>query len=226
MRCFWCILLAFCILSCGGNSAGPEPEPEPITEPEQKPELKSESEYKELNYENLAGGWYYKMHPSWSYTFGTRADNSVREVDFFLNESFTGKYYVSDPYIIMRGTETVGVISRASFDDVRCFVATITVTKTDTLISPYPASIGRDTLRVPYPEWITVKTRTEIVLTLTALSENYRDLFNLPITEDTLMSMNTEKFESLLDSLQKNNVTDQSHLLGRTFQFRDTPFRQ
>ena len=34
MRCFWCILLAFCILSCGGNSAGPEPEldPEPITD--------------------------------------------------------------------------------------------------------------------------------------------------------------------------------------------------
>ena len=32
MRCFWCILLAFCILSCGGNSTGPEPitEPEPI----------------------------------------------------------------------------------------------------------------------------------------------------------------------------------------------------
>ena len=32
MRCFWCILLVFCILSCGGNSTGPEPitEPEPI----------------------------------------------------------------------------------------------------------------------------------------------------------------------------------------------------
>ena len=32
MRFFWCILLAFCILSFGGNSTGPEPitEPEPI----------------------------------------------------------------------------------------------------------------------------------------------------------------------------------------------------
>ena len=35
MKCFWCILLAFCILSCGGNSTGPEPEP--ITEPEPIP---------------------------------------------------------------------------------------------------------------------------------------------------------------------------------------------
>ena len=39
MRCFWCILLAFFILSCGGNSTGPEPE----------------TQYKELSYENLAG---------------------------------------------------------------------------------------------------------------------------------------------------------------------------
>ena len=32
MRCFWCILLAFCIPSCGDKSTGPEPitEPEPI----------------------------------------------------------------------------------------------------------------------------------------------------------------------------------------------------
>ena len=33
MNHFWCILLAFCILSCGGNSTGPEP----ITQPEQEP---------------------------------------------------------------------------------------------------------------------------------------------------------------------------------------------
>ena len=32
-----CILLAFCFLSCGGNSTGPEPEPEPITEPQPEP---------------------------------------------------------------------------------------------------------------------------------------------------------------------------------------------
>lgn len=224
MRCYWCILLAFCILSCGDKGTGPEPEPDPesITEPEQKPE----PQYKELSYENLVGGWYYKKNPLWSYTLGTRADNSVREMDFFLNESFTGKYYVNDPYIIMRGTETVGLIRRHSFDDVRFFVAAITVIKTDTLISPYPASIGRDTLRLPYPEWITVKTRTETILTLTALSENYKNLFNFPTTENTLISMNTEEFESLLDSLQKNNVADQSHLLSRTFQFSDTPFRQ
>ena len=39
MRCFWCILLAFCILSCGDKGAGPEiePEPEPITEPGSDP---------------------------------------------------------------------------------------------------------------------------------------------------------------------------------------------
>ncbi|MCY3679786.1 MAG: formylglycine-generating enzyme family protein [Gemmatimonadetes bacterium] len=30
MRCFWCILLAFCILSCGNKSTGPVIEPEPI----------------------------------------------------------------------------------------------------------------------------------------------------------------------------------------------------
>ena len=30
MRHFWCILLAFCILSCGDKSTGPEIEPEPI----------------------------------------------------------------------------------------------------------------------------------------------------------------------------------------------------
>ncbi len=36
MRCFWCILLAFCILSCGGNSTGPKLEPVP--EIEEKPE--------------------------------------------------------------------------------------------------------------------------------------------------------------------------------------------
>ena len=35
MRCFWYILLAFCILSCGNKSTGPEiePEPEPISKP-------------------------------------------------------------------------------------------------------------------------------------------------------------------------------------------------
>lgn len=37
MRCFWCILLAFCILSCGGNSTGPEPITEPQPEPIPKP---------------------------------------------------------------------------------------------------------------------------------------------------------------------------------------------
>ncbi len=30
MTHFWCILLVFLILSCGGNSTGPEIEPEPI----------------------------------------------------------------------------------------------------------------------------------------------------------------------------------------------------
>ena len=35
MRCFWCILLAFLILSCGDKGTGPEiePEPEPIPKP-------------------------------------------------------------------------------------------------------------------------------------------------------------------------------------------------
>ena len=34
MNHFWCILLAFFILSCGNNSTGPEIKPEPIPEPE------------------------------------------------------------------------------------------------------------------------------------------------------------------------------------------------
>ena len=37
MNRFWCILLAFFILSCGDKGTGPEPEPEPITEPEPEP---------------------------------------------------------------------------------------------------------------------------------------------------------------------------------------------
>ena len=37
MTRFWCILLAFCILSCGGNSTGPEIESEPEQEPEPIP---------------------------------------------------------------------------------------------------------------------------------------------------------------------------------------------
>ena len=37
MRCFWCILLAFCILSCGNKSTGPEPITEPEPEPIPKP---------------------------------------------------------------------------------------------------------------------------------------------------------------------------------------------
>ena len=37
MRCFWCILLAFCILSCGDKGTGPEPITEPEPEPIPKP---------------------------------------------------------------------------------------------------------------------------------------------------------------------------------------------
>ena len=115
----------------------------------------------------------------------------------------------------MRGTKIVGVLNPYPFDDVRAFKATITVMEVT------------DTIQVSVsPERIRTEQRTETTLTLTFLNMSYTNLFNLPDTtrESTLMSMNTEMFSSLLDSLQKNNVADQSHLLGRTFQFRDIPF--
>ncbi|MDE2697417.1 MAG: hypothetical protein OXI23_00975, partial [Gemmatimonadota bacterium] len=102
MRCFWCILLAFFILSCGGNSTGPEPEPEP--EPE--------TQYKELSYENLAGFWW-RGKSSLVYSLGTRADSSFfytewNYVFFRFYEQFRGKYFLNDPYIGIRGTFSIG----------------------------------------------------------------------------------------------------------------------
>ena len=108
MNRFWCILLAFFILSCGYKSTGPEP----ITEPGQKPEPESEPQYKELSYENLTGGW---SDSYFTYSLGTRADSSFYYIEtlygfFRFYEQFSGKYFLNDPYIGIRGTVSIGLM--------------------------------------------------------------------------------------------------------------------
>ena len=194
MRCFWCILLAFCILSCGGNSAGPEPEldPEPITEPEQKPEQKPEPEpqYKELSYENLAGGlWSGKSNLA--YSFGTRADSSFSYSEwnyafFRFYEQFSGKYFLNDPYIGIRGTFSIGRMKENPEDRYYLYFARLT-----------------DSIRVSGSMSDTIS-----VLTLRSVPETYlRGILNLSSVislTPVVMSMSGEKFSSLLDSLKAN----------------------
>ena len=156
MRCFWCILLAFCILSCGGNSTGPEPQ------------------YKELSYENLAGNW---VDSNFYYTLGTRVDSSFSYVHppyFGFYENFSGKYFLNDPYIGIRGTFGWG-------------------------------------LRREYPEdryYLYSATVTDSILSFRDVPETYlREILNLPDTTGVtpvVMSMSTEEFSSLLDSLKAN----------------------
>ena len=113
MRCFWCMLLAFCILSCGGNSTGPEPE----------------TQYKELSYENLAGFW--TGYSNLSYSLGTRADSSFfytesNYVFFRFYEQFHGKYFLNDPYIGIRGTFSIGRLRENPEDRYYLYLARLT----------------------------------------------------------------------------------------------------
>ena len=111
MRCFWCILLAFFILSCGRNSTGPEPQ------------------YKELSYENLAGFW--TGYSNLSYFLGTRADSSFiyaesNYVFFRFYEQFHGKYFLNDPYIGIRGTFSIGRLRENPEDRYYLYLAGLT----------------------------------------------------------------------------------------------------
>ena len=176
-------LLAFCILSCGGNSTGPEPEP--ITEPEQKPE----PQHKELSYENLAGFW--TGYSNLSYFLGTRADSSFRYIEsnyvfFRFYEQFRGKYFLNDPYIGIRGTFSIGRLRENPEDRYYLYLARLT-----------------DSIRVrgSMPDTIDV-------LTLRSVPEAYlREILDLPDTTGVtpvVMSMSAEKFASFLDSLKAN----------------------
>ena len=184
MRCFLCILLAFCILSCGGNSTGPEPDPEPITEPEPKPE--PEPQYKELSYENLAGSW---VDSNFYYSFGTRVDSSFGYVHYPMMgfyENFFGKYFLNDPYIGIRGTFGWGMRREYPEDRYYLYFARLT-----------------DSIRVSGSMSDTVS-----VLTLRSVPETYlRGILNLSSVislTPVVMSMSGEKFSSLLDSLKAN----------------------
>ena len=183
MRCFWCILLAFCILSCGGNSTGPEPEP--ITEPEQKPE----PQYKELSYENLAGFW--TGYSNLSYFLGTRADSSFRYIEsnyvfFRFYEQFRGKYFLNDPYIGIRGTFSIGRLRENPEDRYYLYLARLT-----------------DSIHVR-----SAVSHSVDVLTLRNVPEaSLREILNLPDTTGVtpvVMAMSAEEFASFLDSLKTN----------------------
>ncbi len=215
MKRFGYILLACFILGCGGNSTGPEPTPQyPKPEPEPLPEP-----HIELSYENLAGWWLSdELH---SLDYGTQADNFVREHWVGTRWSFSGEYFLNDPYIGARG-KYVGIQITGSGTDidpaVTFHIATLTIIKTNSLHTPYPSSLGQDTLRTPYPDWITIKTRIDTILTLKYIPANsYRELFGLSDTtqsvQDQILSMSTAKFSALLDSLKSKNVAGQPQFL-------------
>ena len=181
MRCFWCILLAFCILSCGGNSIGPEPKP--------KPEPKPEPQYKELSYENLAGFW--TGYSDLSYFLGTRADSSFRYIEsnyvfFRFYEQFRGKYFLNDPYIGIRGTFSIGRLRENPEDRYYLYLARLT-----------------DSIHVR-----SAVSHPVDVLTLRNVPEaSLREILNLPDTTGVtpvVMAMSAEEFASFLDSLKAN----------------------
>ena len=78
-----CILLSCFILSCSGNSTGPEPTPQYL----------DPTSHIELRYESLAGFWRNNNNPHLYYLFGTRVDSSFRAGLLF------GKYFLNDPCI-------------------------------------------------------------------------------------------------------------------------------
>ncbi len=162
MRCFWCILLAFFILSCGGNSTGPEPIKEP------------ELQYKELSYENLVGNW---VNSNFFYFFGTRADSScgyIHPPPMGFYENFSGKYFLNDPYIGIRGTFGWGL--RREYPEDRYYLYSATVTDSILSFRNVPETYVRGILNLPDTTGI----------------------------GPTIMSMSTEEFASFLDSLKAN----------------------
>ena len=172
MRCFWCILLAFFILSCGGNSTGPEPEPEP--------------QYKELSYENLAGSW---VDSNFYYSFGTRVDSSFSYVHpplMGFYENFSGKYFLNDPYIGIRGIFGWGI--RREYPEYHYYFYLARLT---------------DSIRVRENMSDTVD-----VLTLRSVPETYlREALSISDTSSItpiVMSMSAEEFSSVVDSLKTN----------------------
>ena len=224
MKRLWCILLACVIPSCGGNSTGPEPtpqypEPEPLPEPD--PQI-------ELSYENLAGDWFCPDLAN-HYWFGPQADISVRKRDIF-SRVFLGQYFLNDPYIGFRGETTARNFSylnpiEYTISEVKFYIATLTVIKTDSLQTPFPSSLGSDTLRSPYPDWITIKTRLDTILIFNyILDSNYRELFGLSDTtrdiEEQMLSLSTAEFSALLDSLKLKNVAGQPQLWFPWFRCR------
>ena len=214
MRRLWCILLACVIPSCGGNSTGPEPtpqylEPKPLPEPD--PQI-------ELSYENLAGWWRSeKLH---SIIYGTQADSSIYRGKYFWR--FDGKYFLNDPYIGARGESRsyygMNRELRAIYTDIQFHIVTLTTIETGSLQTPYPSSLGRDTLRSPYPDWITIQLDT--ILTLKSIpASNYRALFGLSDTtrdiSEQMISMSAAEFSALLDSLKSKNVAGQPQFLDQ-----------
>ncbi|MXZ07908.1 MAG: hypothetical protein F4Y79_00545 [Gemmatimonadetes bacterium] len=164
MRCFWCILLAFCILSCGGNSTGPEPEP--ITEPE--------PQYKELSYENLTGSW---VDSNFYYSLGTRVDSSFSYVHppmMGFYENFSGKYFLNDPYIGIRGIFGWGL--RREYPEYHFYFYLATVTDSILSLRNVPEAYLREALSISDTTGVT------------------------PV----VMSMSGEEFASVLDSLKTN----------------------
>ena len=216
MKRFGYILLACFILGCGGNSTGPEPTPQyPKPEPEPLPEP-----HIELSYENLAGYWVSGIH-EYLDKYGTQAGSSISRVRFWGGEtmSFSGKYFLDDPYMGARGEgrsqrhiNATGEVRVTTYPDIQFHIATLTIIETNSLHTPYPSSLGQDTLRTPYPDWI--KTRLDTILTLKYIPANsYRELFGLSDTtqsvQDQILSMSTAEFSDLLDSLKSKNVAGQ-----------------
>ena len=183
MRCFWCILLAFCILSCGGNSTGPEPEPEPITEPKPEPE----PQYKELSYENLAGSW---VDANFYYSLGTRIDSSFGYVHYPMM-GFYENFLLENIFSMIRTLVYRGIFGwglRREYPEYHSYF--------------YLASLT-DSIRVRGNMSDTVD-----VLILRSVPEAYlREILNLPDTTGVtpvVMSMSAEEFSSFLDSLKAN----------------------
>ena len=200
MKRFGYILLAGFIVSCGGNSTGPEPTPQyPEPEPEPVPHI-------ELSYESLAGFWKNNNPHLVDYRFGTRVDSSFSTGYLWGS----GKYFLNDPYIGIRGSDKIlGVRGEYIRDYYYFFRAAITAITS--LQTPYPSSLGRDTLRSPYPEWITIKPDT--ILTLHTISESYlREI----LKGSDVMSLSAAQFSSVLDSLKAR---------GQTIPFHDSPLQ-
>ena len=205
MKRFGYILLAGFILGCG-NSTGPEPTPQ-YPEPEPQPLPEPNPPHIELSYESLAGFWINNNNPHLDYRFGTRVDSS-----FSSGLLFFGKYFLNDPYIGIRGSVKVFGV-RGEYTQNYYFLSRAAITAVTSFQTPYPSSLGRDTLRSPYPEWITIKPDT--ILTLHTMSESYlREI----LKGSNVLSLSAAQFSSVLDSLK---ARDQ----GQTIPLNDSPLQ-